>query len=223
MEGFTKEGAAGLLDYIEPMRRHFRKNFGEAFVYPSDEFYITAGRPLPKDAEYDGYPQIDNGVGLVRDFLTEFAREKKRLPKSIPGPVKAVAVTGVSFAPYLREAAESISPLSIGGRGAGVMGLELSVLPVVNRRLGETVTVTGLLCGADIADALKGVDADVVFIPSVAVRDGFGVFLDDLTPEDIERRTGVRVVMVEPTARGLVEAVKGLKRSTYSKGEGTDG
>ncbi|MBI5694461.1 MAG: DUF512 domain-containing protein [Nitrospirae bacterium] len=202
IDGFTKEQAGALLDSLEPYRIAARKEHGAGFVYPSDEFYIQAGRKFPRDKEYDGYPQIDNGVGLVRDFLTEFGREKRRLPAGLGKKAKVVLVTGVSFAPYLSDVAKTIT--------GKLAGLELTVLPVVNDLFGESVTVTGLLCGRDIASALKGVDADGVFVPSVTMRDGDGVFLDDMTPEGLARETGLDIVMVEPTAAGLVDAVKEL-------------
>jgi len=201
LKGFTKGSAARLLDALEPYRKKFRKEFGENFVYPSDELYIKAGRDFPKDRDYDGYQQIDNGVGLVRDFLTEFASEKRRLPRALINKKRVVLVTGISFAPYLKEVAETLNKVS---------GLSVSVLPVKNELFGHSVTVTGLLSGKDIAAALKGKRADAALIPSVTMRDGEGVFLDDLTPEDIEKEAGIRVVMAEPTARGLVEAVRAL-------------
>ena len=229
LKTFTKAGAAKLLDSLEPLRKQWRKNFGEAFVYPSDEFYIKAGRDFPKDKEYDGYPQIDNGVGLVRDFLTEWNREKKRLKSpsfslrkekeakrngetKIDAGVKAkkiILVTGESFAPYLKEAISSLFPSPPAGEGR-VGGISLTVLPVKNELLGHTVTVAGLLCGRAIINALKGKKADAVIIPAVTMRDGAGVFLDDLTPYDVEQKSGIKVVLVDPSARGLIEGINYL-------------
>lgn len=232
---FTRSEASRLLDSLEPLRKKYRKQFGESFVYPSDELYIKAGYDFPKDSEYDGYPQIDNGVGLVRDFLTEFRREKRRLPKMLKESVcrsdrsggthsysselktkvkgrsldsarddstryrRLLLITGFSFAPYLKLVAEEIN---------ATPGLKVKVLPVKNELFGHTVTVTGLLSGRDIAAALKGKKANAALVPSVAVRDGEGVFLDDMTPEDVEKEAGVKIIMIEPTAKGLVEAVK---------------
>ena len=199
---FTPAEARSLLDSLEPMRKRFRKQFGESFVYPSDELYIKAGYDFPKDREYDGYPQIDNGVGLVRDFLTEFRREKRRLPKMLKvAHRRLILLTGISFAQYLKEIAEEIN---------ATPGLKVKVLPVKNELFGHTVTVTGLLSGRDIAAALKGKRADAALVPSVAVRDGEGVFLDDMTPEEVEREAGIKIIMIEPTAKGLVEALKNI-------------
>jgi NifB/MoaA-like Fe-S oxidoreductase len=220
LKAFSKRRASSLLDGLEPYRKRFRKEFGVSFVYPSDELYIKAGRDFPPARVYDGYPQMDNGVGLVRDFLDEFGKAKKRLkgkgrttfflPKErskenghktlIPGigrkAKRILLVTGVSFAPYLKEKAEAIESIT---------GLSVSVLAVKNELFGHSVTVAGLLAGQDIANALKGKRADAALVPTIAIREGHGVFLDDLTPADVERIAGVKVIMVEPTARGLVE------------------
>ncbi|HLB25518.1 MAG TPA: DUF512 domain-containing protein [Nitrospirota bacterium] len=206
LKGFTPAGAARLLDGLEPLRKKYRRKFKESFAYPSDEFYIKAGRDFPPEREYDGYPQMDNGVGLVRDFLTEFGKEKKTSTFSLRKEKvakrndvkKIILVTGISFAPYLAQTAKELEEKT---------GLNLKVLPVKNELFGHNVTVAGLLSGKDIARALKKEKADAALVPSVAVRDGDGIFLDDLTPQDVERLSGVKVVMVEPTARGLVEAL----------------
>ncbi|MHB8174517.1 MAG: DUF512 domain-containing protein [Nitrospirota bacterium] len=216
---FTRKEAATLLDVLTPLRKKYRRKFGISFVYPSDEFYMKAGRDFPTVREYDGYPQIDNGVGLVRDFLDEFKKEERRIkqachsersrllpPLKIRGGQggryeirKLILITGKSFAPILKNIAEEIE--------AKNKDLKLSVLPVKNNLLGEKVTVAGLLSGNDIMAALKGRKTDAVIIPSITMRDGAGVFLDDLTPEDVEKETGLKVIMVEPTARGLVEGI----------------
>ncbi len=176
-------------------------------MYPSDEFYLKAGRDFPPVKEYDGYPQIDNGVGLVRDFLDEFKKAMKTSTFSLRkekvakrnGAENLILITGKSFEPILKEIAKEIE--------AKVENLKLRVLPVKNNLFGEKVTVTGLLSGNDIIAALKGKKADAAIIPSVTMRDGAGVFLDDLTPEDVERETGLKIIMIEPTARGLLEAL----------------
>jgi putative radical SAM enzyme (TIGR03279 family) len=204
---FTKNEAVRLLEGLEPLRKKYRRKFGVSFVYPSDEFYLRGQWPFPPVKEYDGYPQIDNGVGLVRDFLDELKKAIKTSTFSLRkgstakrnGAENLILITGKSFEPILKEIAKEIE--------AKVKNLKLRVLPVKNNLFGEKVTVTGLLSGNDIIAALKGKKADAAIIPSITMRDGAGVFLDDLTPEDIERETGLKIIMTEPTARGLLEAL----------------
>jgi len=201
LRGFTKRGAEKLLDMIAPMQKSYRKRLGVGFVYPSDELYIKAGRDFPKDKDYDGYPQIDNGVGLVRDFLTEFGKFKRRLPKRLKTKRKVLLVTGKSFASYMREIAGTLN---------GIEGLTVSVLPVRNRLFGDTVTVAGLVCADDIAEAVKGKRADFMVVPSVMLRDGEDVFLDDVSPDELIERAGMNALITEPTAAGLIEAVRAI-------------
>jgi putative radical SAM enzyme (TIGR03279 family) len=206
---FTKNESVRLLEGLEPLRKKYRRKFGVSFVYPSDEFYIKSGRDFPPVKEYDGYPQIDNGVGLVRDFLDEFKKAMKTLTPTFSlrkekvakrnGTENLILITGKSFAPILKEIAKEVE--------GKIKNLKLRVLPVKNSLFGDKVTVAGLLSGNDIIAALKGKKADAAIIPSVTMRDGAGVFLDDLTPEDVERKTGLKIVMAEPTARGLLEVV----------------
>ncbi len=215
---FTKSEAARLLDGLEPLRKKYRKKFGVSFVYPSDEYYLKAGRDFPLAREYDGYPQMDNGVGLVRDFLDGFKKTTGKasiLKEKVKGGSfgfaqddrqtykvkKIILITGKSFAPILKNIAKEIETMT---------GLKLSVLPVKNNLLGEKVTVAGLLSGNDIIAALRGRKADAAVIPSVTMRDGEGVFLDDLTPDYVERETGLKIIMAEPTAKGLVEGILSL-------------
>jgi putative radical SAM enzyme (TIGR03279 family) len=202
LQGYTRAQAAAVLDVVHGFQDQFRAQDGQAFVHAADEFYLKAGRTVPGEAGYDGYPQLDNGVGLVRDFLTQLSREVRRLPRRLAQPRTMLLVTGTSFAPVLRQACERLR---------GIEGLTVEVVAAENRLLGSTVTVAGLLCGRDIVAAVKGRRADVVVVPSIAVRDGYGVFLDDLTPLDVERAAGLPVMLAEPSARGLVDAVRALK------------
>jgi putative radical SAM enzyme (TIGR03279 family) len=204
---FTKNEAGRLLEGLEHLRKKYRRKFGVSFVYPSDEFYLKGQWPFPPVREYDGYPQIDNGVGLVRDFMDEFKRAMKTSTFSLRkgatakrnGAEKLILVTGKSFEPILKNIAKEIE--------GKVENLKLRVLPVKNNLFGEKVTVTGLLSGNDIIAALKGKKADAAIIPSITMRDGADVFLDDLTPEDVERVTGLKIIIIEPTARGLLEVL----------------
>lgn len=195
---YTQDEAIGVVKSLEPIRKRFRKKYGDTFVYPSDEFYIKAGLDFPPLKEYGDLPQIENGVGLVPVFMDRFEKGIREIKNKGGGKV-FTTFTGVSFSPFLKRIADRLSM-------SGVSKLE--VITVENRFFGDPVTVTGLLTGEDIIGALKGeVSGDTILIPSVTLRDGGDMFLDGLTPGDIEDATGVKTVVVESTAEGLIGAI----------------
>ena len=172
---------------VDRLRERFREEMGEGFVYCSDEWYIRAGLDIPPTEYYDDFPQIENGVGMVRDFLEGVERlETVEGPPLLTG--RLVLVTGISMMRYMEVFAQRLSAR---------MGVDVRVVAVANRFYGESVTVSGLLTGGDILRALEGTapDETVVLPPNCLNNDG--LFLDDLTPEDISRRFGVRVVLGE--------------------------
>ncbi|HNU93286.1 MAG TPA: DUF512 domain-containing protein [Bacillota bacterium] len=181
---------------------------GARFVFAADEFYYLAGRKIPSGDEYEGYPQLENGIGLSRLFSDEFGEALGSLPERRVAPANFTAVTGVLGARAIAHACAALS---------SVAGVRVHLLPVANRFFGEGVTVSGLVVGADIIDALNeakslpeadaGFPGDFVAIPDVMLRRGGDCFLDDMTPEDIERATGMPVRVVNASARGLLECI----------------
>ena len=178
----------------------FRRTLGTRFVWASDEVYIQAGLPLPSAAVYEGFPVIEDGVGLVRRFTDGFATARRRLARPLAAPRTVTVVTGTMFAPHLRALLE----------GVRADGLTVSVAPVVNECFGHGIGVTGLLTGGDIREQLAGRElGDEVLVPQVALSDKAGVFLDDLTPDEVADSLGVPVRVVEPSAGALVTALLG--------------
>ena len=176
-----------ILDIVRQHQYRFLAESHTRLVWAADEFYLSAGRRVPRATAYEGFPQIENGVGLVRMFLDSGYRAKRLLPKKLPEPLAVTVVTGELAAPLLQHWAESLR----------VENLQVNVVPVENRLLGSSVTVAGLIAGKDMIDQLKGRNlGDVVFVPWVALRDG--AFLDDVTIAGVQRELGVRVVSVAP-------------------------
>ena len=186
--------APALLEQVAPWRERFSREVGVPVVVPSDEWYLLAGREPPPADRYDGFPQIENGVGLVRRFLDEL----NELDASPLSGRRVVLATGALFGPVLRRAAES--PALAGA------GLEVRV--VESRFWGPTVTVAGLLTGADLAAGLAGVAADAVLVPSVVLNDD-GYFLDGKPADWLEDELVVPVRFVAPDPGGLVEGLNG--------------
>jgi putative radical SAM enzyme (TIGR03279 family) len=165
-------------------------------IEASDEIYLLAGRELPPYERYGEFPQIENGVGLLRLFEHELLSSAHRLSGAVPRPMRVALVTGTLAAPFLRDVAppavRRYAPVSI------------VVVPVMNRFLGPTVTVAGLLSGKDLVRGVRGApDADVVLVPAEAFNVD-GLTLDGMTVSDIAEAAGRQDVRA---ARDLIEAV----------------
>jgi putative radical SAM enzyme (TIGR03279 family) len=192
--------ARALIDTVTGWQERFRTALGARFVFLGDEVYVQAGAAIPSAAAYEGFPIAEDGVGLVRRFEDAVARSAARRRRwSTGGPV--TVVTGEMYGPRLRAL---LAPLARHGVAA-------RAVPVPNDFFGRGVAVAGLLTGRDIQRhlALQGDLGEAVLIPAVAVRDGEGIFLDDTTPGELAQAPGVPVRIVEPTARGLLEALAG--------------
>ena len=177
----TPTEAAELLVREKSWEAGFRTRLGSAFVYLADEFYFLAGQPLPPARRYDGFPQIENGVGMSRHFIDQFRRQKRRFPKQVK-QCRLAIVTGQLAAPLLvREVLPALSE---------VAGLDIDLVTVVNRFYGGGITVSGLLTGQDILEQLKTkARADLVMIPPNC-RNTEGLFLDGLDAAQLTRELG---------------------------------
>ncbi|HMK38075.1 MAG TPA: DUF512 domain-containing protein, partial [Bacteroidota bacterium] len=181
--------ASELLDAAERWQRRFRRKTGRAFVYPSDEFYIVAGRPIPPSSAYDGFPQIENGVGIVRKFLSDFRSQSAAFPRRLRSRRTLTLATG--------ELAGSFMEKTIVRRLRRVEGLDVRLVVVPNILYGRSVTVAGLLSGKCLYSSLEGKDqGDLLLLPP-DILNGDGRFLDDETISSVEDRLGVRVMMFE--------------------------
>jgi putative radical SAM enzyme (TIGR03279 family) len=196
----TGTEARDLARTVEGWQREFLHALGTRFVWASDEVYLRAGRPLPAASAYEGFPVIEDGIGLVRRFSDGFARVARQLPARVTADRTVTVVTGAMFAPHMRRLLDRIS----------VRGLRVKMAPVVNDCFGRGIGVAGLLTGQDIAAQLARLPlGDEVLVPAVAIRDGAGVFLDDLSPADLSASLGVAVRPVETTPSALAAALLG--------------
>ena len=192
------EEARRLAETIESWQEEFLRSLGSRFVWASDEVYLQAGRVLPRAAAYEGFPILEDGVGLVRRFTDTFAQAARRLPSRLAVPRRVTIVTGEMFAPLLRHLLADLV----------VRGLEIAVAPIANEWFGRGIGVAGLLTGRDIREQLAGRDlGERVLVPAVAVRDGDGVFLDDVTPPELSTALGVPTHVVEATGSALIAAL----------------
>jgi len=171
--------ARQLIDRIDAWQKRFRKECGRGFVYASDEFYIVAGRELPAPKAYDGFPQIENGVGMTRIFLTKFKAAARRLPARLPKRRTLTLVTGTLASGLMEE--EVLPALR------KVKNLTVDLAVARNTLFGKSVTVSGLLSGKCVYSAVRRKGAgDLVLLPP-DILNADGVFLDDMTIPQLER------------------------------------
>ena len=175
---FDKVGAQKVIAQVEKFQAQSRAETGKTFVYLGDEFYFLAGRDIPPAEFYDEFPQIENGIGMTRNFIDEFHGEKIiRSDKKISVDV----ISGTSIAGVLKNLAAEVMRRN--------KNLDVKILPVVNEFFGSTVNVSGLLTGGDIINALKknNRQRDKILIPATALRSGEEIFLDDVTVDDMRK------------------------------------
>ena len=192
LKSFDAESAGRVVDQVEQYQIRQRAKDGRTFIYLSDEFYLLSGRPLPPAEYYDGFPQLDNGIGLARSFIEDFkmaAEEDQQEEREADGkPVKLAVVSGTSIAPLLKRLADSLQ----------LANVEITMVPVVNNHFGSTVNVSGLLTAYDMLASLKGIDKQVdgILIPESALRTGDNIFLDDVSLDDFCQSLSCRVETV---------------------------
>lgn len=174
---FDAEGAARVIDEVEKWQKQIQKEEGRTFIYLGDEFYFLAGREVPPTEFYDGFPQLDNGIGLTRNFINDWEKEAEagENEPTEPETLHLDVVTGTAVAPVMRELAEKAEK--------EMPNLKVRIVPVVNNHFGPTVNVSGLLTAHDIISQLKELPGkrDGILIPESALRSGEDIFLDDVS------------------------------------------
>ncbi|MEW6183658.1 MAG: DUF512 domain-containing protein [Bacillota bacterium] len=189
--------AAQVLDMVSRHQRECLKSLKSRVVYAADEFYILSGRHVPPTRDYEGFPQLENGVGLVRRFLGPWRAIEKRLPPETT-PQRVVIITGVMAEKALRPVAARLNL---------IRGLHVDLVPVNNRFFGPSVTVAGLLTGRDILQTLEGIPKpDRVLIPSVALKEET-LFLDGLTLGTLKAAAGCPVIPAD-SPNDLIKALR---------------
>ncbi len=200
---FTKETAAETIDIIEEFQKIFLKKFGTRTVFPSDEFYLIAERPLPPIEAYEDFSQYENGVGMLRSLIDEF--EKALDLAEWDGGERIVSIA-TGYSPYgtirmLAEMAEKRFPL-----------LKCNVYRIRNDFFGETITVTGLITATDLIAQLKGKElGDNLLLSQAMIRRDSDVFLDDLTIYDVEKELGVEIRTTPSDGYELLDAIMGIR------------
>ncbi len=202
LTGFTKETAAQAIDLIAEFQEEFLRDFGTRVVFPSDEFFLLAERALPDGAYYEGYPQYENGVGMLRSLADEF---HDALPDAEPDKLPRKVTIATGYSPYhflsglVHEAEEKWE------------GLQCSVIPIRNDFFGDTITVTGLITGQDLIAQLRDKDlGEELLLSSSMIRRDSDVFLDDVTIGEVEEALGVKIRLTASDGYEFLDAILGI-------------
>ncbi len=205
----TREEARRVLRAVHAWQRAFRRQLGVGFVYATDEWYLSLGRPVPSKRAYDGLQLQENGLGMVRDFLEDYRRVKRMLDRRRPRDLagrRATLVTATLFAPVLEKVVRDFNRRT---------GAALEVVSVVNTRLGETITVAGLLMAEDVIAQLRPRPlGELVVLPRIMFDHPDGISLDDRTPWDIAKALG-RPVGLARTMREVLGLLNGRGRERF--------
>ena len=201
---YRPEEARAVVDLAERWREKLLKTRGTRFVFPSDEFYLQAGRPIPPDEAYEDYGQIDDGVGLLRLLDTEYTEAWEDAGEAVARSdhkVHLAIACGKSAADFIRD--------MLGRRP--VAGAQIDVYGLENTRFGPTVTVSGLITGGVLMAQMKGVPCDAVMITEVMLKENENRFLDDTTLPQVVEALGKPVVPVGRRGEDLLNAILDLR------------
>ncbi len=195
---FTREEAEAVIDTMTAFGDRLLAEYGRRIVYPSDEWYLIAGRPLPPSPFYDEYPQLENGVGVLTLQKEEFLQALEEDHGDVQTG-KTVIATGTAAAPFIRELVDTAK--------ARFAAIDCEVKAIRNDFFGETITVAGLVTGQDLIAQLRGVQAQRLLIPASMLRHDGDCFLDDVTVDEVEKTLHMRVVPVSVSGHALLEAL----------------
>ncbi len=201
LESFEKEDAEKVIDMIEHYQKISFEKYENHFIHASDEWYLLAGRELPEEDSYDGYIQLENGVGMIRLMDTEF---KEALDEAEPSGMKTTvtAVTGKLAEPFIGSLAERVREK--------FPNVCVNVIGIRNDFFGEKITVAGLLTGQDIYAQLKDRElGDALILPTVVLRSGEDVFLDDMTVSELAEKLSVPIRITDCSGGSFLDTVLG--------------
>ncbi len=199
IDPFEPEDAREVIEIIAKWQNICLEYFDTRFVYASDEWFLTAGLPLPSEEDYEGYPQIENGVGMIRS-LTQEVEDELSYREGDTRPHEATIATGTLAAPVIEQLCARVKEV--------FPGLTYRVVPIINHFFGERITVSGLLTGKDIIEQMREIPIrGKLLLPENLLRSGETVLLDDMTVEDIENALQTQVRIVKSDGLDFVDSL----------------
>ncbi|NLY37290.1 MAG: DUF512 domain-containing protein [Tissierellia bacterium] len=204
LRSFTPLEANELIEKITALQKEYLEEIGTRFVFLADEFYLLAGKSLPIEEEYEGYVQIENGVGLVRHFLDELQQELEGFKNFSPS--KMTIVTGKLFGPILENALKPYID----------SGLMISVQQIENNFFGKNITVSGLISHQDLKSQISVGDVEFMFLPA-SMLNYDDISLDGVSKDEIKESISCEVFFIEPQAKALIDKIKEVSHGTSSR------
>ena len=202
---FNREEACAVIDTVDEFAQKHKNEHGSRLFFVADEFYLKAKRPIPQDDYYEDYPQLENGVGMLRSFSEEFkigASDVEELVFSLNGERRVAIATGAASYQMIKDFSDRLMQLCDR--------LKIEVYLIKNYFFGESITVSGLLTGKDIFEQLDGrIDCDELLIPCSALRYPEEDFLCGMTLRELGDKLGVKIRACENDGFDFIDAVFG--------------
>lgn len=199
LESFTKEDAEKVIDTIEKWQKIFYKDYGLHFIHAGDEWYILAEREMPEEERYDGYLQLENGVGMLRLLINEFDEAYTEL-EGDDRQIEIAMATGFLAYPYLKKMIKKLQEK--------FPNVTVHLYPIRNDFFGEKITVAGLITGQDLIAQLKEQQlGERLLLPCNMLRSGEEVFLDDVTLSEVKESLQIKVDIVKSSGWDFIEAI----------------
>lgn len=206
LESFNHDDAEIVIDMIEEYQQEYYLKHGFHFIHASDEWYILAGRDFPEEERYDGYLQLENGVGMMRLLWNEFMEEYEQLDLNSYSGYEKNSKTEVSIATGVL-AYDMINRMSKMLENK-FEGLTIHCYKIINHYFGEKITVSGLITGTDLMAQLKDKElGERLLLPNNILRSGEDVFLDDYTLDDVCKGLNTEIVITPSDGKGFIKAV----------------
>ena len=207
LSDFTEEEACAVIDMIDAIAAEQLEKHGTRQFFAADELYLKAKRPIPDTDYYEDYPQLENGVGMLRLFSDEFGMAVEDIDTMLGSartPRRVTVATGVAAYPMVSDFADRLMRLC--------PGLDVRVVKIVNKYFGESITVSGLLTGKDIYEQLSGIElGDEVLIPSSCLRADDNDFLCGMTFDELAEKLGVRLRTIDNDGYAFAETILGIE------------
>lgn len=201
LEIYRKETAAAMVDLVEGLQKDYENSLGTKFAFISDEFYVVAERAIPEEEYYEGYPQLENGVGLLRSFKDEVLEALSHIEskRDSEGRKKRYTVaTGKLAYEYMKEIRDAIEEK--------IKDVEVDVVKIDNNFFGKDITVTGLITGTDIYEQLKERDlGDYLVIPKAMLKSDEDIFLDNMKLEELSEKLNTEIIVTKVDGKDFVD------------------